>query len=704
MAASSDVFDEVAHIEEMTEQAIVAVGGGLNKNGCIVVANTYPSGVDIAKRANLPCVFVDTLFWMWNRLPISLDDVERYYIEDFHCIGASAHRFGSSTKFKMVAPLVDTNVLPKAVPHPFLLVSLGGIDSNLYDFPVFYERLIAYISAEKKLERYHILICGGGKKFMQREFARFEHSRLTIDSLPPREHIAYLKSADMVLASAGLHGFYENYFLRKNVMFLPPQSYSQYLQLKAVLREYPGVIGANFEELGVAHVLRENMPDVERINEVKRTNRQLVEDQTMGKFIALFEEFCSGQSYTLWTDGNLRPTEDQCGPATLAQDLLLNVDQQMVPPQLPNCCPPVSTDGMSLRDIRDRMAKLEQSAPVREQLLSLVEDWRSQPRSVEPLSTVRLLLDSIRALPRGDERLIRMNTFVRTLGEPETFATFLDMIRDSSRRDGTVEQALSEISHRSSKHAVYGWCGQTRLVLSGAERTEGTVTPRPGVERFLGKTPTSAWALSMHIWQPNVRAKGFLCGRSPHPSSIVEPPHSHPFDFASVVVIGTMHQSIYAQRDSVHRLLNDPMADRADRYSGVKLVHVHGVWPPHFGREEVEVQTIEDRLKLTAGDSYYMSANTIHDVQFDEHIAQNNPAITLFLRSESFVEPHVYMASSMADFHASNPDLKHQGRALTEVAWDQKLRMVADYVRGINKGLNLGHIVKYDNDYAFFHR
>lgn len=372
-------------------------------------------------------------------------------------------------------------------------------------------------------------------------------------------------------------------------------------------------------------------------------------------------------------------------------------------PRLPLSCPRVSADGLSLELNLHYMKSLDPNPSIRQALLRLLERWNERCDSVEPIASIRAILDTIRALPRSDERVRCMNTVLRVLGQSENFATLLDMIRDSSQRIGTNEHVLSESSRKSSKHAVYGWCGQTRLVLSGTEPAHGTLTPEPGVQDFLGKTPTSAWSLSMHIWQPNANAKGFECGHRIEPPVIAEPPHSHPFDFASIVVIGQMHQSVYAQCDS------DVGVARLDRelkgrYDGVTLHHVHGVWPPHDQYEETSVVTLENRVLMKAADSYFMPAPIIHDVQVDATISQNTPAITLFLRSETYTKPHVYISSSMADCHARNPALKHQGYPLSDEDWNRKLERVADYVRGKTPTLNLSSVVKYDNEYAFFNR
>jgi hypothetical protein len=113
--------------------------------------------------------------------------------------------------------------------------------------------------------------------------------------------------------------------------------------------------------------------------------------------------------------------------------------------------------------------------------------------------------------------------------------------------------------------------------------------------------------------------------------------------------------------------------------------------------------TLEERVPLRAGDSYYMSCNRIHDVEIDASIALDRPAITLFLASECVVKPHVYMAPPMADFHDAHPKLKHRGYALPRENWYEKLELASAYLRGKAMTLNLHNIVKYEGEYAFFH-
>lgn len=322
LATQAGVFDNVFLVDQLNEQSIAQCGTAIERANTLVIANTYPNGVEVAMRANLRCVYIDTLFWMWNKLPINISDVERYYIEDFHCAEINVDRFGHSVKYKKINPLIDVSAKSMPASSPSLIISLGGIDSNLYDFPVFYNELVANVSRDQGLDAYDVIICGGGKKFQKKEFAQFEKSNIKIRCLPPGDYVSHLKAADLVVAAAGLHGFYENLYLQKNVMFLPPQSYSQYLQLKFIAKWYPKLIGVNFENLGIQHKLRENMPDAERISEVKRTNQVLAEESVFMSFYSIFERFYRGDLKTDWGREKFSLSDGPNGALDLAEDLM----------------------------------------------------------------------------------------------------------------------------------------------------------------------------------------------------------------------------------------------------------------------------------------------------------------------------------------------------------------------------------------------
>ncbi len=315
-----------------------------------------------------------------------------------------------------------------------------------------------------------------------------------------------------------------------------------------------------------------------------------------------------------------------------------------------------------------------------------------------PIETVTpLRIPGIRSLPPGIERVREMNTFVRTLGQPENLAMLLDVLRTSLRRDDEFEAALSERSRRGRMHCIYGWAGQTLMLVSPPDPTTGTQTPAQDMA-FIGYPPAE-WDMSIHIWQPNQGAEGFASTKRVEPDAIVEPPHSHPFSFVSHVAKGQMRQSIYTTDEGNH---GDGDAS-GGRYAGVVLQEVDGVWPPHEEYTPRRLRTLEDRVLLREGNSYFLPPHAIHDVEIDRQTAARTPAITLFLGAEATVKPKAYLAPEMADFHRLNPELKEVAVALEPWQWEEKLRLVASYLRGEAPELHLDEVVQCNSTYGFMH-
>jgi hypothetical protein len=363
-------------------------------------------------------------------------------------------------------------------------------------------------------------------------------------------------------------------------------------------------------------------------------------------------------------------------------------------PYLPDC-PHTIADDLTLAECRDHLATLPPHEAIQRKIDDLYERWEVDPDATSPLQYVRGIMDFSRAIPRGDRRLQAMNTIVQNFGDGTKLAIFLDMMRASAVRTGSPEELLSLHSRHESKHSLYGWAGQTKLVSSSPAATAATLPAEPGVQTMFGGVPASQWGLNLHIWQANPLAKGFVSGMRPDSSIVVEPPHSHPFDFLSKVAVGEMRQSTYAQRPSAE-------LQAGARYGGVTLMHVHGVWPPHAEQQQAGVATLENRVTIRAGESYYMPCNKIHDVEVDAIRSRTRPAITLFLRSEAVVRPHVYMAETLVRYHEAHPDLERSGQRLSDEAWHAKLQLVSAYLRGEGE-LSLDDVVRQSSSYGFFH-
>jgi hypothetical protein len=314
--------------------------------------------------------------------------------------------------------------------------------------------------------------------------------------------------------------------------------------------------------------------------------------------------------------------------------------------------------------------------------------------ATDALEQLQGLLEQIRHTPEGVARISRMNAFVRTLGRADNLATFLELMRASLAAPRPSDHEIAERSRAGRAHCIYGWAGQSLVLASEATKLPSTTPAGDGVEDFMGYS-VAEWHASIHIWQPNPEAQGFESVKRFEPEAIVEPPHSHPFSFVSYVSVGQMRQSIYEEGSG-------PAATGpADRYQDVDLERVDGVWPPHQEYVRSRLRTVEERVLLEQGQSYFMSTDLIHDVEVDRATAADRPTITLFLCSETTQVPKSYMVPSMAEFHRGHSELTSRAKALDPEEWDAKLDATARYLRGETDHLRLGEVFECGSSYAF---
>lgn len=323
---------------------------------------------------------------------------------------------------------------------------------------------------------------------------------------------------------------------------------------------------------------------------------------------------------------------------------------------------------------RDRFTSMKPDPEIRNAILASIDQCRKPASDGDAVAALRQVLEMMRTVPAGARRNRGMNTFVRTLGEPANLATWLDVLRDTYQRDGTDGQRICRILSSYKRHSHYGHY-QLLMMVSARHATEAT-TPISGTASAGRLAHAPQWDLLLSIWQPLPTNTSFLSAKRSEPHLLVEPAHSHPFDFVSKVVTGTMYQSTYRPTT------REASSRSAGRYAGVPLVRVDRTWPPHEHREHAWLKTVEDRVPLRAGDSYFLSSDRIHDVEMDLTIASSKPAITLMLSAESTVLADVYLEKSMLDFHDANPNLKDGDCGMPFSTWSGILQDTAAYLRG----------------------
>ncbi|PHM70200.1 hypothetical protein [Xenorhabdus kozodoii] len=243
LGQKSGLFDEIyecdtTSVTELSRYSELIAGASL------YISNTNPNSINFVSKLNTSIIYIDTLFWMWGNLDVDLHQTEKTFIQHFHGIERNIERFHDKLgNYQIIPPILHSSVqqylLDDHEPEG-ILITLGGIDTVYADPTDFYYHFLEELLSIPQLQNEtNITIAGGGKTIVNlaETFAK-THPHIHIGCFARDDFLQKLHRARKVLANPGLTTFYECVALNKDVFFLPPQNYSQQLQLEVYLQNY----------------------------------------------------------------------------------------------------------------------------------------------------------------------------------------------------------------------------------------------------------------------------------------------------------------------------------------------------------------------------------------------------------------------------------------------------------------------------------
>lgn len=343
--------------------------------------------------------------------------------------------------------------------------------------------------------------------------------------------------------------------------------------------------------------------------------------------------------------------------------------------KVPRCSLTLDDEAIStLQSSRDTASAIEINQGLHDAMMAPIEAWRSNPVGATPVTKMTTVLETMRAISDSPERRLAMVTAARTLGEAETLASWLDILVDSDERypEGSEEHTAVQSMKNYHHHSGYGHL-HMRLVNSAEGESEGTKG-----------SPNPEWSIGISAWQPATRTFFKSETTLNLPEVVVEPPHRHPYAFASKIVRSSMIQSIYTpeciQADT-------PAHTGEGRYKGITFACVDGLWPPHTRQDRIPhyLTATEHRVQLNEGDAYFLPTGLVHDVEIDLERNKTRPHVTCLISSESIMqnpESDVFMEQPMLDYHDKYPHLKKTMKPMTSKVWRTSCQKLAAYLRG----------------------
>jgi hypothetical protein len=184
-----------------------------------------------AAACKTPCVYVDSLLWLWERPPVPLT-VSQYFVQRFPGVEARVQRWRSELPpTQVIGPTIAAWRPAKPDRQAGILVNFGGLSS----WYVSHETLVAYAATmtqcvARAFERWPgpITVCVGEHVLgdIGDLPSRLASSNVRLWNLDHRDYLAELRRSRLLVSSAGIHAVYEAFASGVPCILLPSQNLS----------------------------------------------------------------------------------------------------------------------------------------------------------------------------------------------------------------------------------------------------------------------------------------------------------------------------------------------------------------------------------------------------------------------------------------------------------------------------------------------
>jgi hydroxymethylcytosylglucuronate/cytosylglucuronate synthase len=292
LAATSSLFVGSMSVDPSTEQGCRQLLGLLRSaDACLSVIE--PDVVALAAKQQVPCCYVDSLFWMWDKLPDHLRSVDLYVAQRFPGVEAQAARIPVKNLI-MVGPIIDRSHLGEHRQDDVLLVNLAGLESPFVTFGStlhYPEAVMPSLAEALGLATYRNVVVTGNRTVMGDLAWRYPAPGVTYMHLSHDAFLAQMARARMVLTSPGLTTTYEALVHGTPVRFLPPQNYSQALLLDRYRRQGLSDVDFTWSDADFEAGITSGLPESEGVSRVLRAiERAIGSEKVRIHLLKVFEQ------------------------------------------------------------------------------------------------------------------------------------------------------------------------------------------------------------------------------------------------------------------------------------------------------------------------------------------------------------------------------------------------------------------------------
>ncbi|MDD4081921.1 MAG: hypothetical protein PHD05_00905 [Sphaerochaetaceae bacterium] len=205
----------------------------LFQKASVFVTVMNPVAAKFALKIGVPIVFMDSLFWMWDTVPKEFAKIDKYFIQNFFDSKQVLSKYSFLKNAEVVGPIIDDSFKIESLKDDYVVVNFGGMESALIqigkdsNYPFVIGKIV--VEALKKTKK-KAFVCGNDK--ILKQLLVDKPDNIIIGGKGHKEFLNILRKASMLITTPGLTTTFEAFFYTAPAVFLPPENYSQFLNLK----------------------------------------------------------------------------------------------------------------------------------------------------------------------------------------------------------------------------------------------------------------------------------------------------------------------------------------------------------------------------------------------------------------------------------------------------------------------------------------
>ena len=253
-----------------------------------VISSLNRFAVLAAHKLGIHSCFIDTLTYLWDRIPDDYLKADMYYTSDFPTVSDKT----SGHKNAIITPLIIDNALDPIKKdtenRTGVLLQLGGLKSPLSDNPP--TDYLDLISVALNRTQINITVCGGndGLNYLKHQV---NTPNIEFVSLSKDDFLRKLSTSELCISTPGLNTTIESIYVKTPINFIMPTNLSQWVNHNIFTQFSANGVDVTWESIIDKDLQIQGLPEYDAIIKINNmANNIKKSDEQINRFVELFQK------------------------------------------------------------------------------------------------------------------------------------------------------------------------------------------------------------------------------------------------------------------------------------------------------------------------------------------------------------------------------------------------------------------------------